>query len=231
MKINRPCLCRLDRKMPRQSLHSREFNRVAAERCVDAAQEMLALIPDEPNAVGLNSIGPWWNTLHCLMQATVVMMLEMAFRASHMPEEAGNLLKASKKAVRWMHQMAEDSVSARRAWQFCDAQLRETAPKVGGNCDDIPTQAPDCTNSYQDEQITSGMHNSMRQQQTFFHNMTGFNYPMFDQFGQPNQDMYGQGYQQSTPAELEFMNNAYHDQGAYGSQLENRDYSPLTRPN
>ncbi len=234
MKINRPCLCRLDRKMPNQSAQSREFNRVAAERCVDAAQEMLSLIPDEPNAVGLNSIGPWWNTLHYLMQATVVMMLEMSFRSSHMPEEAGNLLKATKKAVRWMHQMAEDSVSARRAWQFCDAQIRETAPKVGGDCTGIPTQAPDRTNSYQDEQKTSGMSSSVAQQQTFLHNMPDFNYPMFGQFGQfgqSSQDMYGQGYQQPTSAELEFMNNAYHDQGAYGGQQENNDFSPGSRPN
>ena len=228
MKINRPCLCRLDRKIPRQSANSREFNREAANRCVDAAQEMMALVPDEPNSVGLNSIGPWWNTLHYLVQAAIVMMLEMAFRASHMPEEADNLLKATKKAVRWLHQMAEDSVSARRAWRFCDAQLRETAPKVGGNCDDLPTHPPDRTNSYQDEQQTSAMpHRAVAQQQAFLPNMPEFNYPMFDQF---RQDLYGQGYQQPTSAELEFMNNAYHDQGAYGGQ-ENREFSPGIRPN
>src|SRR2546423_7858991 len=186
MKINRPCLCRLDRKIPHQSAKSKEFNRDAAQRCVDAAQDMLALIPDEPNAVGLNSVGPWWNILHYLVQASTVIMLEMSFRAAHMPGEAGNLIKASKKGVRWLHQIAEDNISARRAWQFCDSMLRETIPKVGGNMDDMPTLPPQRDHiSYEEHAagILSTPASTNMSNMAAYQNMANFNaYTMFDQY-------------------------------------------------
>jgi Fungal specific transcription factor domain len=140
--INRPCLCRLDRKMPNQSSKSRDFNRTSAATCIDSAREMLQMIPDEPNAIGLNRIGPWWCIIHYLMQATVVLLLELSFRADHMPEEAESILAAAKKAVRWLHKLGDESYSARRAWALCDKMLREAAPKIGRDINHLPTQAP-----------------------------------------------------------------------------------------
>ena len=212
MKINRPCLCRLDRKIPRQSVKSKEFNRDAAQRCVEAAQDMLSLIPDEPNAVGLNSVGPWWHILHYLVQACTVIMLEMSFRATHMPGEAGNLVKSSKKAVRWLHQLSEDSISARRAWQFCDSMLRQSIPQIGGNMDDMSTQPPDQSNtSYQDQAAGNLPRSSSANAD---HGITDISaYTMFDQY-MPYQQYMG-GDMSSTSAEFEFMNHAYHDQGKY----------------
>ena len=212
MKINRPCLCRLDRKIPRQSVKSKEFNRDAAKRCVEAAQDMLSLIPDEPNAVGLNSVGPWWHILHYLVQASTVIMLEMSFRATHMPGEAGNLVKSSKKAVRWLHQLSEDNISARRAWQFCNSMLRESMPQIGGNMDDMPTQPPDRSNtSYQDHAAGRLPRSSSAEA---YHGMTDISpYTMFDQY-MPYQQYVG-GDIPSTSAEFDFMNHAYDDQGEY----------------
>lgn len=226
MKINRPCLCRLDRKIPNQSAKSKEFNRDAAQRCVDAAQDMLSLIPDEPNSVGLNSVGPWWHILHYLVQACTVIMLEMSFRAAHMPGEAGNLIKASKKGVRWLHQMSEDSISARRAWQFCDSVLRETMPKIGGNVDDMPTKPPGQVNPLYDEHATGTLPLSsaaVTPNTLAFQTMPDFNaYTMFDQYmpyqlntSTAMQGTQDQGWPASTSAEFEFMNNAYHEQGQY----------------
>jgi hypothetical protein len=227
MKINRPCLCRLDRKIPGQSATSKEFNRDAAQRCVDAAQDMLSLIPDEPNAVGLNSVGPWWNILHYLVQACTVIMLEMSFRVTHMPGEAQNLVKASKKGVRWLHQMSEDSVSARRAWRFCDSMLRETMPKIGGNVNDMPIQPPNqvSTSSYQ--QLATGilpqLPSASAQDAMASQAMPDLNaYTMFDQYMPYQQNMSGgiglaqdQGWPVTTSAEFEFMSNAYDDHGHY----------------
>lgn len=140
--INRPCLCRLDRKIPNQSSKSRDFNRDAAAVCVESAKEMLCLIPDQPNAVGLNTQGPWWNILHFFMQAVTVLMLELAFRADHMPGDAENILDVAKKAVRWLHQMAEDSLPCRRAWDMCNNLLRDVASKVGRDAGGIPNEPP-----------------------------------------------------------------------------------------
>jgi hypothetical protein len=141
--INRPTLCRLERKMPGQSKESSEFNSGAAARCLEAAFDMLALIPDEPNAVGLNRVGPFWSLLHCMMQACTVLMLELSFRAYHMPQEAENILEAAKKAVRWIHNMGEESASAVKAWKFCNAMLRDAAKKIGREVTDLPEQPPE----------------------------------------------------------------------------------------
>jgi hypothetical protein len=140
--INRPCLCRLDRKIPHQSAKSRNFNQAAAATCVDSAREMLHMLPDEPNAVGLNRIGPWWDILRYLMQATVVLMLELSFRADHMPEEAESLFEGAKKAVRWLHKLGEENYSARRAWAISNQSLRDTAPKIGRVVEHLPENPP-----------------------------------------------------------------------------------------
>lgn len=140
--INRPCLCRLDRKMPNQSDKSAEFNSNSATMCVEAAQEMLRLIPDEPNPVGLMRVGPWWSMLHWIVQAAVVVMLEISFRVHHMPPEAQNILEASKKAVKWLHALGEDNLSAARAWTLCNGMLHEAAAKIGGDLRDLPTKTP-----------------------------------------------------------------------------------------
>ncbi|KAK5297990.1 hypothetical protein LTR99_007679 [Exophiala xenobiotica] len=142
MTIHRPCLCRLDRKIPNQSAKSLEFNRNSAAACVKAAMEMLASIPDEPNAIGLLKVGPWWNILHWLVQCTSVLMLEITFRANHMPEEVDSVLEASKKGIRWLHALGEDSPSARRAWAICIPMLRESAKKVGRDVNDVPHLPP-----------------------------------------------------------------------------------------
>lgn len=226
MKINRPCLCRLDKKLPAQSDRSREFNRDAACRCVEAALEMLALIPDEPNAVGLNRIGPWWNILHYLVQSATVIMLEMSFRASHMPEEASTLLKAAKKAVRWLHQMAEDNVSAKRAWRLCDSMLRETAPRIGETVEDLPLHA-----SGQEEDVY-GEHDSlhrmpvhtMSNQQLFSRHMPDFDSYFMSENYQPYvegmEGVLGEGYQPVTSAPADFVDKSYHGQGQPGHEQD-----------
>jgi Fungal specific transcription factor domain len=139
---NRPCLCRLDRKIPTQSSRSRDFNRAAAATCIDSAREMLQMLPDEPNAVGLNRIGPWWCILHHLMQATVALLLELAFRSHHMPKETDEIFDAAKKAVRWLHNLGDENYSARRAWNLCNKMLRDAAPKIGREVSHLPEQPP-----------------------------------------------------------------------------------------
>merc|ERR1712093_75653 len=142
MMVHRPCLCRLDRKIPHQSDKSLNFNRMSATTCVDAARDTLRLIPDEPNAVGLVKVGPWWNILHWLVQATTVLMLEISFRAHHMPEDADDVLDAAKKGVRWLHALGHDNVSAQRAWRLCDSMLREASMKIGRDVSDLPNYQP-----------------------------------------------------------------------------------------
>ena len=137
MIINRPCLCRIDRKIPNESDRARDFNRETAARCVHAARDMLKLLPDTPNAKGLYQVGPWWCLVHYLMQAATVMMLELSFRADHMPTEVEELFDCAKKALQWLRSMAENDEAARRASVLCAEGLRKVAPKVGMNPRDI----------------------------------------------------------------------------------------------
>ena len=137
MIINRPCLCRIDGKIPNESSKSRDSNRETAARCVHAARDMLKLLPDTPNPKGLYKVGPWWCLVHYLMQAATVLMLELSFRADHMPTEAEELFDCAKKALVWLSSMAEDDEAARRASVLCAEGLRKVAPKVGRNPSDV----------------------------------------------------------------------------------------------
>ena len=224
--VHRPCLCRLDRKMPGQSAKSRDFNRVSATTCIDSAREMLQMLPDEPNAVGLNRIGPWWCILHHLMQATVVLLMELSFRSHHIPVEAEDIFDVAKKAVRWLHDLGDESCSARRAWAMCNKMLREAAPKIGREVEHLPDEAPGPLNepAYSNPQTSVSDHspatNDPTLMQTALHsgdiftatpsdlaNMTAF-------AGYDAYLPYSGEWPMSffpTSAEMEFMNDAYHD--------------------
>ena len=155
MIINRPCLCRIDRKIPYESGRARNFNRDVAARCVHAARDMLGLLPDEPNPIGLYKVAPWWCLVHYLMQAATVMMLELSFRADHMPTEVEEIFNGAKKALEWLQSMAEDDEAARRAAVLCNKLLRKVAPKVGRNPNDTSNLAP---HRFQpDSEIMQGM--------------------------------------------------------------------------
>ena len=140
--INRPCLCRIDRKIPHQSNKSRDFNRSAAAECVHAAKSMMEMLADEPNPRELYKVAPWWCLVHHLMQAATILMLELSFRADHMPCEAEEILLTAKKAIYWLKTMSEESIAASRAWRMCNDILHKVAPRIGGNFDDMPTDVP-----------------------------------------------------------------------------------------
>jgi len=100
------------------------------------------MVSDEPNAVGLIRVGPWWNILRFLVQATTVLMLEISFRANHMPEEVETILESCKKGIRWLYALAEDDPSSKRAWSMFNALFKEAVKKIGRDVDDLPQNPP-----------------------------------------------------------------------------------------
>jgi hypothetical protein len=62
--ITRPCLCRIERRISSESDQSVNFNAKAADICVNAAQEMAKLFPDQPDTSFIYSQGPWWDVVH-----------------------------------------------------------------------------------------------------------------------------------------------------------------------
>ena len=131
--INRPCLCRLDRKIPNQSGKANDFNRETAMKCVHAARDMLEMLPQEPNSVGLYTVAPWWSLVHYLMQAATVLMIELSFRSDHVPDKVEDIFDSAKKATDWLRSLSEENEGARRAWFLCDEMLRKIVPKAAGS--------------------------------------------------------------------------------------------------
>ena len=149
--IHRPCLCRLDTKIPNESDTSKEFNQIAATKCVHAALGMIDFLPSEPNPIGLYQHVPWWSILHYMMQATTILMMELSYGAYHMPNEADRIFNSVKKAVYWFYRMAEKSIAVSRAWKLSNEMLRKVASKIGRQVDDMPSEPPPLIPSHQDE--------------------------------------------------------------------------------
>ena len=135
--INRPCLCRIDRKSPNQSGKAQDFNRETAMKCVHAPLDMLHMLPQEPNAVGLYRIAPWWCLVHFFVQGATVLMLELSLRSHHMPNEVEEIFDSAKKAMDWLRSLSQEDEAAKRAWSLCSEALRKVAPKVGRSLADV----------------------------------------------------------------------------------------------
>ena len=129
--INRPCLCRIDRKIANQSSKAQDFNREIAMKCVHAPQDMLEMLPQEPNAIGLYKVAPWWCLVHFLVQAATVLMLELSFRSHHMPNEVEEIFDSTKKAIDWLRSLSQVDEAAKRAWSLCNEMFHKTALMVG----------------------------------------------------------------------------------------------------
>lgn len=134
--ITRPCLCRLEGSQIEDDKTQEFCNKTAAE-CVESACHMLTLFPDTPDAALLHRMSPWWCTLHYLMQAATVLLLELSFRTQHVPEKATTVSKAAKKAIDWLSTLSKTNMASGRAWKLCDGFLRRLAPHVGVNVNEL----------------------------------------------------------------------------------------------
>lgn len=135
--INRPCLCRLDRLIARQSDMSLDVNRDMANKCVHSAQAMLAFLPDEPELDIIYASPLWWAMHRHVKRAGTVLLLELAFRVPHMPSQSEQLLVDAKKAVRWLRTMATTSAPAEQAWTALSWLLKRAGQRVGGDTTDV----------------------------------------------------------------------------------------------
>ena len=139
--INRPCLCRINPRIPNESEKSIDFNRSAAVNCVHAAKDMMEMLPEEPNPIGLYKVAPWWYIVHHLVQAATVLMIGLSLGSEHAPFEAQEILETAKKAIYWLKSMSQENIAAHRAWKLCDDMLRRVSPKTVRTVNGLPTPA------------------------------------------------------------------------------------------
>lgn len=143
MILFRPCLCRFEGRITRQSEKSLNFTQNAVVECILSARKMISLFAWSATSVEkLYAISPWWNILNYLCEALSVLMLEMAYQAQHMPRESARILEDGKKGVNWLAMMSGQCISARKAWEIFDKLIRLVAPAIHSSVFDMPTEAP-----------------------------------------------------------------------------------------
>lgn len=143
MILYRPTLCRLKHQIPKESERSKDFNASAAETCIGCARNIIACLPTKtsarsraeqaysPDTESMYRLTPWWNTIHYIIEAASVLMLELAYRAEHVPAQAEEILEDAKRAVSWMKALSPQSVAAKKGYVVYEILLRRVAPKVG----------------------------------------------------------------------------------------------------
>jgi hypothetical protein len=71
-----------------------------ATTCVESAQQMLDILPEEPDVNWLFEVLPWWCVLHYVMQSATIIMVELFARTLPGTSEAIGLGEKVQKAVR-----------------------------------------------------------------------------------------------------------------------------------
>ncbi|KAJ0422365.1 fungal-specific transcription factor domain-containing protein [Aspergillus carlsbadensis] len=133
MILNRPCLTDLDVetgtniKIPRSN-----FEDNTARACVHFALALISVLPDVPDIKWVAAMTSWWPLLHTIMRALTILLTQLSIGlvsvmnaygkeemgAANEGEDAEAVRTASKKALLWLHSMAEQDPSSRRAFHI-----------------------------------------------------------------------------------------------------------------
>ncbi|KAJ6089614.1 hypothetical protein N7467_004830 [Penicillium canescens] len=103
--------------------------------CVQAACQMLDLLPEEADSSWLYGIAPWWCILHNIMQSTAILLVELFTRTHLGTLKATSLIQRVQKATRWLNEMSAKDPSSQRAWLVCMDILSRHGSKFGFNAE------------------------------------------------------------------------------------------------
>ncbi|KAJ5987827.1 hypothetical protein N7481_003037 [Penicillium waksmanii] len=126
--ISQPCLRRLAHQVLGTPSPSSVCD-IMATTCVESAQQMLDILPEEPDVNWLYEASPWWCVLHYVMQSATVILVELFARTLPGTPEAIGLAEKVRKAVHWLYAMSGRDPSAHRAWLVCMDILSRHGPK------------------------------------------------------------------------------------------------------
>lgn len=133
--ITRPCMCRLDARIPNQTEASAHFTQRTAQSCVEAAHAFSDLLSESMDITYLSKLGPWWSLAHNLMQALVVLLLEMSYGTTHFRNK--DILAPVKNLIRGLRTLARRSQAAERAYAVALDALKSIAAKSTIDISDI----------------------------------------------------------------------------------------------
>ncbi|KAF2677069.1 hypothetical protein K458DRAFT_424257 [Lentithecium fluviatile CBS 122367] len=140
--ICRPCLCRIERRNKGQSDTSADFYQRTADTCVQSAQAITRLLPDQLDLRFVYQQCPWWCIIHNIMQAIAVFMLKMSLGRRHMIHDGEDLSESVKKLARWLRCLSASNDVADRAYQVILELIRSSAPRIHIDISDIASENP-----------------------------------------------------------------------------------------
>jgi hypothetical protein len=85
--------------------------------CVQSAKNFSACLPDEPerNRSQMYRVGPWWSTVHTIVQSLTILVLEMSLKRTGDTEGRQGVVAAVKKLMSWLTAMSYENAMAKRA--------------------------------------------------------------------------------------------------------------------
>ncbi|KAL4806403.1 fungal-specific transcription factor domain-containing protein [Aspergillus unguis] len=113
--ITQPCLSRILLQASFNT-HTEAFCTTMATMCIDMASEMLDLLPDTPNIAFVFQLAPWWCIVHYIMQAITIILISLFIKEKTNTIEHPKAIDSVSKAADWLARLAEEDVSAQRAW-------------------------------------------------------------------------------------------------------------------
>lgn len=128
--LNRPCLTHPDIKPGTNIIIPRScFRDATAKACVHFALAIISVLPDEPDMKWVLEMTSWWYLLHTIMRALTILLIQLSIGQVPILTADGSKLgkerdgegvravrDASKKALFWLHSMAKQDPSSRRAF-------------------------------------------------------------------------------------------------------------------
>ncbi|KAJ5161356.1 hypothetical protein N7492_006748 [Penicillium capsulatum] len=119
-----------------------------AFRCIRASLAVIALLPDQPCLDWVYEVPQWWDLLHILTQAIVILLLGIS--VDPLPADRGNVAPLSdlpvenpvwasvEKGLFWLECMGETSEAARRAFHFIKSIIQRIVPSKVLRHEDTP---------------------------------------------------------------------------------------------
>ncbi|KAH7396859.1 hypothetical protein DE146DRAFT_54010 [Phaeosphaeria sp. MPI-PUGE-AT-0046c] len=123
--VTRPCLCRLDRRVDNQGESSASFIQNTADACIQAALNISSGLPKHTSHRWMYGMGPWWSSIHIIMQAITVLLLELTQRTSNLSKDPLHIFAGVENLVQWLETLKAVDRVAENAYRLVCDMLRK----------------------------------------------------------------------------------------------------------
>ncbi|KAL4762595.1 Zn(II)2Cys6 transcription factor [Aspergillus foveolatus] len=143
--LTRPCLTYPEMQMGTNAQTSRSrFGDDTAKSCVHFALALVSVLPDQPDMKWISKVTSWWCLLHSIMRALTVLLIQLSVGQVPVRSTSGvregvaregegidAVRDASKKILLWLHSMAKQDPSSKRAFHI-GQRLFSTIARTNG---------------------------------------------------------------------------------------------------